>query len=72
MLTDDNGRATGNAHSSEATGGESAFLTLDRLTRGKQATEWLPDTSVCLWPHHPEGGQSHPVFLLLFTIVRRI
>lgn len=35
MLTDDNGRATGNEPFSEGTGGESASLTLDRLTRGK-------------------------------------
>lgn len=72
VLTNDNGGAADNALYSEGTGGESAFLNLNRLTRGKQATEWLLDTSVCLWPHHPEGGQSHPVFPLLSTIVRLI
>lgn len=35
MLTNDNGRATDNAHSSEGAGDESTFLKLNRLTRGK-------------------------------------
>lgn len=39
VLTNDNGGATDNALYSEGTGGESAFLNLNRLTRGKQATE---------------------------------